>query len=77
MEVPLSNYNNLNLTEATTLQNILREKQNLHSLTKSIRTIAGADISLNLYSDIVCAGIVHRYPRGMKQSVLHSEAKTM
>ena len=58
MDVPVSKYNDLNLTEATALQNNLREKLNLEALTKPIRTIAGADISLNLYSDIVYAGIV-------------------
>ena len=58
MEVPVSNYNNLNLNEATALQNILKEKLDLQPLTGPIKTIAGADISLNLYSDVVYAGIV-------------------
>ena len=58
MNASVSNYNGLTLSEATLIQNGLREKLNLNALEKPIRTIAGADISLNLYSEIVFAGIV-------------------
>ena len=58
MEQPVSNYNNLTLPEATALQNNLKEKLDLGQLKKPIHTIAGADISLDLYSEVVYAGIV-------------------
>ncbi|WP_221393842.1 endonuclease V [Dyadobacter sp. NIV53] len=58
MEQPVSNYNKLTLQEATVLQNNLKQKLNLGQLQEPIRTIAGADISLELYSEVVYAGIV-------------------
>jgi len=58
MNISVPNYNGLTLNEATSIQNGLRENLNLNPLEKPIRTIAGADISLNLYSEIVFAGIV-------------------
>ena len=58
MEIPVSNYNGLTLTEATSIQNSLRERLELGPLEKPILTIAGADISLDLYSEVVFAGIV-------------------
>jgi deoxyribonuclease V len=58
METSIQNYNNLDLAEASALQNALREKLNLQQLQKPIRTIAGADISLNLHSEEVYAGLV-------------------
>lgn len=57
-EVSVTDYNGLTLTEATVLQNSLRERLDLNPLEKPIRTIAGADISLELHSEVVYAGIV-------------------
>ena len=57
-ETPASGYNDLTLAEATALQNSLRERLDLSPLEKPIKTIAGADISLELYSEVVYAGIV-------------------
>jgi len=58
MDTPISNYNNLTISEATALQNVLRRRLDLRPLAQPIKTIAGADISLNLNSEIVYAGIV-------------------
>ncbi|MCE7041701.1 endonuclease V [Dyadobacter sp. CY312] len=58
MDTPISHYNDLNITEATSLQNVLRKKLDLRPMSQPVRTIGGADISLNLNSDIVYAGIV-------------------
>jgi deoxyribonuclease V len=58
MEIPVSQYNHLSISEATELQNFLRQKLDLKPLTRPIKTIGGADISLNLASDEVYAGIV-------------------
>jgi len=58
MDELVSKYNNLSLIEATAVQNNLKEKLDLNPLQKPIKTIAGADISLDLYSEIVYAGIV-------------------
>ena len=44
--------------EAVELQKSLRERVRLEPLTKSIRTIAGADISFNKFSPVVYAGLV-------------------
>lgn len=52
------NYDSLTITEATAIQNQLRDKVQIKPLTKPIRTIAGADISLNRFSEIIYAGIV-------------------
>lgn len=57
-ETAISDYNSLNLAEATALQNSLKGKLDLSQLKKPIRTIAGADISLDLHSEVVFAGIV-------------------
>ncbi|MEO6684475.1 MAG: deoxyribonuclease V [Dyadobacter sp.] len=51
-------YDQLNLAEAKAIQSELREKVNLDPLTAPIETIAGADISLNRFSEIIFAGIV-------------------
>lgn len=51
-------YDKLTVTEATQIQNELREKIDLRPLTKNIKTVAGADISFNKYSTTVYAGIV-------------------
>lgn len=52
------NYNDLTLSEAKAIQENLRESVQLQPLNKPIHTIAGADISLNLYSETIYAGIV-------------------
>ncbi len=51
-------YNQLTLSEAKAIQESLRNGVQLEPLHKSIHTIAGADISLNLYSETIYAGIV-------------------
>ncbi|HET6226594.1 MAG TPA: deoxyribonuclease V [Bacteroidia bacterium] len=52
-------YENLSIPEATQLQHYLREKINIDERDAlSIRTIGGADISLNLYSTTIYAGII-------------------
>lgn len=44
--------------EAIALQNRLRERVRLRPLKRKIRTIAGADVSFNRFSDRIYAGIV-------------------
>ncbi|WP_200837073.1 deoxyribonuclease V [Dyadobacter sp. 3J3] len=51
-------YDELNLAEAKAIQSELRDKINLVPLNVPIQTIAGADISLNRFSEIIFAGIV-------------------
>jgi deoxyribonuclease V len=51
-------YDDLNLAEAKAIQSELREKISLEPITEPIQTIAGADISLNRFSEIIFAGIV-------------------
>jgi deoxyribonuclease V len=55
---PESNYSRLTIVEATHIQENLRQQLSLVPLQKRIKTIAGADISLSLYSETVYAGIV-------------------
>jgi deoxyribonuclease V len=58
MITPELNYDLLTIGEATAIQKELREQLSLEPMQKEIRTIAGADISLSLYSQTVYAGIV-------------------
>lgn len=51
-------YDNLNLAEAKAIQSGLRDRIQITPLTKPILTIAGADISLNRFSETIFAGIV-------------------
>lgn len=51
-------YNTLTVPEATVLQRTLQQGIDLKELTKPIKTIAGADISLNRFSEVIYAGIV-------------------
>jgi len=51
-------YNNITITEATRIQNELRAKLDIAERELNITTIGGADISLNLYSPEIYAGIV-------------------
>lgn len=55
---PELNYDQLTIAEATLIQQKLRGQLNLEPLQKEVRTIAGADISLALYSETVYAGLV-------------------
>jgi deoxyribonuclease V len=58
LETPESNYGRITIPEATLIQEELKKRLSLRPLAKPIRTIAGADISLSLYSETVYAGIV-------------------
>ncbi|SEJ53577.1 Endonuclease V [Dyadobacter koreensis] len=51
-------YDELNLAEAKAIQNELRERTRIEPLQNEITTIAGADISLNRFSEVIFAGIV-------------------
>lgn len=52
-------YNNITIPEATVLQKQLRDKISLTDQGgRGFKTIAGADISLNMFSSIIYAGIV-------------------
>lgn len=55
---PEMNYDRLTISEATLVQHELRKQLILEPMQKEIRTIAGADISLELYSETVYAGLV-------------------
>jgi deoxyribonuclease V len=58
IELPESNYGQLTISEATVIQENLRKHLNLTPMQHEITTIAGADISLDLNSETVYAGIV-------------------
>lgn len=58
MRTPELNYDQLTISQATLIQHDLRKQLILDPWQKEIRTIAGADISLELYSETVYAGIV-------------------
>lgn len=51
-------YEGLKIPEATQIQRTLREKLDIQERMLKIHTIAGADISLNLYSTTIYAGIM-------------------
>jgi deoxyribonuclease V len=51
-------YENISVPEATIIQKELREKLDVAERPLNIDTIAGADISLNLYSPVIYAGII-------------------
>ena len=53
-----SDYENLTPAQAIAYQHELRRQIQIKPLDKTIRVIAGSDISFNKYSDIVYAGIV-------------------
>jgi Deoxyinosine 3''endonuclease (endonuclease V) len=53
-----TNYNNLTPSEAVALQKELRDKVQLTPLQHPVKTVAGADISFNKFSEIVYAGII-------------------
>ncbi len=52
------NYDRLTISEAKAIQIQLRESIDLTPLEQPVQTIAGADISLNRFSEIIYAGIV-------------------
>ncbi|WP_118952035.1 deoxyribonuclease V [Taibaiella helva] len=54
----LSAYDTLDLPSARALQETLRKNISLLPLQQEIRTIAGADISLNRFSEVIYAGLV-------------------
>ncbi|HEX8576911.1 MAG TPA: deoxyribonuclease V [Flavobacterium sp.] len=54
----MTTYDNLSISQATQIQNELREKADISEREINIATIAGADISLNLYSPTIYAGII-------------------
>lgn len=51
-------YEGIKIPEATRIQNELRSKLDIEERKLSITTIGGADISLNLYSTTIYAGII-------------------
>lgn len=51
-------YSGISIPEATQIQNELRTKLDITERELNITTIGGADISLNLYSTIIYAGII-------------------
>jgi len=58
------NYDHITISEATLIQNQLRNEINLRPMDSKIETIAGADISFNKYETAVYAGIVVlRFPQ--------------
>jgi deoxyribonuclease V len=54
----LTNYEGLKIPEATIIQNELRSKVDITERQLQLTTIGGADISLNLYSTTIYAGII-------------------
>lgn len=54
----MSLYTNITIPEATRIQNELRAKLDIAERELHISTIGGADISLNLYSTTIYAGII-------------------
>lgn len=58
MSSPMSFYDSLSIAEARSLQDKLKSRIQLLPMQKDIQTIAGADISLNRFSEIIYAGIV-------------------
>ncbi|HEY1040564.1 MAG TPA: endonuclease V, partial [Bacteroidia bacterium] len=51
-------YEGLKIPEATIIQNDLRSKLDTRERNLQLTTIGGADISLNLYSTTIYAGII-------------------
>jgi len=54
----MENYDTLSIPEATILQHELRKRTDIAEREVSIQLIGGADISLNLYSSTIYAGII-------------------
>ena len=71
-------YSGISVQDATKIQNELRSEIVLDKRYQKLETIAGADISLNLYSTIIYAGIVHlSFPslRPIGYSLVQSETR--
>lgn len=58
MHAAPSTYDTLTIPEATRVQQTLRQQIDLQPLTREPLTIAGADISLNRFSEVIYAGLV-------------------
>src|ERR1700752_4360165 len=58
MENSTTLYSGIKIPEATQIQKELRERLQINERDLKLNTIAGADISLNLYSTTIYAGIV-------------------
>lgn len=58
METTAASYDSLSPAEARQVQERLRSAVDLSPLTGNIGTIAGADISLNRFSEVIYAGII-------------------
>lgn len=58
MEIPAARYDTLSIAEAKAVQNHLRESILLQPMQQDVRIIAGADISLNRFSETIYAGLV-------------------
>jgi deoxyribonuclease V len=54
----ITSYDGISISDAVAIQNNLRSKLDIHERGLDIKTIAGADISLNLYSTTIYAGII-------------------
>lgn len=58
IDIDFIDYNNITIQQATQLQQQLRSSISLEYTGGDINTIAGVDISLNMFSSIIYAGIV-------------------
>jgi len=58
MDSSPSLYDTLQIAEATSIQRALRDRLEQSTANRKLRTIAGADISLNRFSETIYAGIV-------------------
>jgi deoxyribonuclease V len=67
-------YEGLTIPQATIIQNQLRTTANVSERKLTVSTVAGADISLNLYSTTIYAGIILLSFPGM-QPLAHSLVK--
>src|SRR5690554_2394282 len=54
----MEDYSTMRIPEATVRQNALRSRVDIREQALTINLIAGADVSLNLYSTTIYAGII-------------------
>jgi deoxyribonuclease V len=54
----LTNYDGLKIPQATIIQRQLRENLKIKKYRRKIKTIAGADVSLNMFGKTIYAGII-------------------
>lgn len=71
----LTNYDRLKIPEATLIQKELRTQLQICKSNLEIRTIAGADVSLNMFGKTIYAGIILLSFPGLKP-LAHSLVKT-